>query len=90
MSYATINAYTAAIISTHEGFGDRPVFALSLVKWLLQGIRKQCQLMRASSLQRDLPLVLEGLGEGTLQATGALLSEGIVIQDSSAVCIDLS
>ena len=83
-----IKLYAAAVSSCHEVFGDRRVFSHPVVKLFLQGTRRQCLVMDAASPQWELPLVIKA--QGSLQASGALLSEGVVTQDSFAVCSDLS
>ena len=61
LAYSTIKVYTAAISSCHEGFGGRSAFSQPLMARFLQGVRRQRPVVHTSSLQWDLPLVLEAL-----------------------------
>lgn len=59
--------YAAAIFLCPAGFGDRTVFGHLPVKSLLKGERGKRTVIRGSSAQWGLPLVLEtDLGEGSL------------------------
>lgn len=84
MSRAAIKVYAAGIASCHKGFGDRPALNLPLVKWFLQGVKRQQPVACISFPQWDLLLVLNSY------ASEAFLSGCVVIQDNFAAYSGLS
>lgn len=68
----SIRVYAAAISSCHKGNGNRPFFSHPLVKQLLQGVRRQWLVEHVSSPPWEL-FGAQGLGDGSLQASGGFL-----------------